>query len=331
MITTSTAPDAPAGYEAARSSAAFFPIQDGGRFRMIGSEAQEFLHRMVTNDIRSLTPGHGAYAAMLDISGRMIADLWAWLLDTDSILVETSAAAHESLMAALDKFLIMEDVEMENASQRLALVSVQGPRALDMAAAALGRPIPALSSGDVWETTGDAETLTVAARDRTGQGGVDVYVATERRDWLINALRRAGVEEGAPETLDTLGLEAGIALWGTELNASVIPLEANLEGVALSFTKGCYPGQEIIARIHSRGKPAKHLVGIRFTAEPPPPGTPVERAGQAVGTVTRSGVSPTLGALAMAYLKKESGEPGLDVVSGGTPGVTTALPFTQAA
>jgi len=312
---------APAGYEEARASAAFFPITDGGRFRLIGPDGQDFLNRMVSNEVKALPPGHGVYATMLDVNGRMIADLWAWVLDADNILVETAASAKSALMEALDKYLIMEEVEIRDASDTLGLISVQGPGAPEAVAKALGTDVPALAPGTVWESAAGSEDVIVAARDRTGRVGLDVYVPADRVPDVRKALSEAGAAEGSADALETLRVEAGIPKWGAELSETVIPLEANLGGVAISFTTGCYPGQEIIARIHSRGKPARHLVSLSFPDGPPPPGTELRRDGKAVGVVTSAVVSPRLGGLALGYLKKENDEPGTEVEGGGVNGV----------
>ncbi len=317
-----------AGYEAARSAAAFFPVSDGGRFRMLGPDAQDFLHRMVTNDIKSLTPGQGVYATILDINGRMTADLFAWLLDLDNILIETAASAQNILMATLDKYIIMEQVELEEARTTLALVTVQGPKAHELVEEAVNAPIPMLEPGEAWESGPDALNMVVGMRDRSGMGGVDIYVPADRQGWLQDALRVGGVPEGDPDTLETLRIEAGIPKWGHELDETVIPLEANLEGSGVSFTKGCYPGQEIIARIHSRGAPARHLAGIRFSDGSPSPGAEVLSGDQPIGKVTSAALSPSLGGLALAYLKKGAGDPGDAVTAGGLSGTVESLPFS---
>lgn len=311
---------APAGYREALTSAAFFVIQDGGRIRLVGPDSQEFLNRLVSNEVMALPPGQGVYATMLDPNGRMIADLWAWVLSPDNILVETAASAKDNLLAALDKYLIMEDVELRDESDALALVSVQGPEAQAAAAKALATEIPALEPGAVWESPAGSVDALAAARDRTGQGGVDVYVPAARQPDLLRALGDAGAAEGSADALETLRVEAGIPKWGADLSETVIPLEANLAGVAISFTTGCYPGQEIIARIHSRGKPARHLAGLAFPDGPPPAGTQIQRDGKPVGTITSAVVSPRFGGLALGYLKKENDAPGTEIEAGGMAG-----------
>lgn len=314
------------GYEAIVERAAFFQ-PTGGRFRLMGPDAQEYLHRMVTNDIKGLAPGQGTYACLLDINGRMIADLWAWVVSADEILVETADSACEALMASLDKYLIMEEVEIQDARADEALVSVQGPRAHAALANALALDLPDLQPGVLWQTSDDGTGLIVAARDRAGCGGLDVYVPANA-DGLLNALRETGVEEASDEAVQTLRIEAGFPRWGAELTTDTIPLDAGLEGIAISFTKGCYPGQEIIARIHSRGKPARHLVGIRFDSGPPTAGAVVKSGAADVGAVTSSAASPRFGPIALAYLKKEHGEPGVAVECDGISGTTVGLPFT---
>ncbi|HEY3413823.1 MAG TPA: glycine cleavage T C-terminal barrel domain-containing protein [Armatimonadota bacterium] len=315
----------PSGYEAIRTGAAFHQ-PEGGRFRLMGPEAKEYLHRMVTNDIRSLAPGQGTYACLLEIDGRMIADLWAWVVSEEEVLVETAAPACDALMATLDKYLIMEEVEIQDARGDEALVTVQGPTAHQALANALAIDLPPLERGSLWQTSDDGAGLIAAARDRTGHGGLDVYMPGGA-DRLIEALRETGVPEASAEAMDVLRIEAGLAAWGAELTNATIPLEANLEGAAVSFTKGCYPGQEIIARIHSRGKPARRLVGIRFQDGPPPAGCPVHAGDAAIGAITSSAESPAFGPIAMAYLKKEHGEPGVSVTAGEHSGITLELPF----
>jgi len=313
------------GYEAIVERAAFFQ-PDGGRFRLMGPEAQVYLHRMVTNDILGLAPGQGAYACLLNIDGRMIADLWAWVISAEEVLVETASTACDALMENLDKFIIMEEVEIQDARADEGLVSIQGPLAHVVLAKALALDIPALEPGTLWQTSDDGTGLIVASRDRTGHGGLDVYVPANAEE-LLNALRETGVEEASADCVDTLRIEAGIVQWGAELTNETIPLDAGLEGIAVSFTKGCYPGQEIIARIHSRGRPARHLAGIRLDSAAPPAGTVVKAGGADVGVITSSAISPRLGSIALAYIKKEQGEPGTPVNCGGIAGTTVTLPF----
>jgi folate-binding protein YgfZ len=315
------------GYAAARERAAWFAVENGGRFRVLGPDAQDYLHRMLTNDIRALTPGHGAYACMLDINGRMIADLWVWLLDSDNMLVETALTAQDPLMAALDRYIIMEQVELEDARNALSLITVQGPEAAALVRAALKGEAPEIAFGEAWESTAGSADLILAASRRSALPGVDVYAPPEHMDSILAALAGAGITAGAPEALETLRIEAGIPKWGVEMNDATIPLDANLEGVAVSFSKGCYPGQEIIARIHSRSKPARHLMGLRLDGPPPPKGAQVSAGGAAIGTVAGSALSPAFGAIALAYMKKDHDDPGTAVTVDGSPGIVTALPF----
>jgi folate-binding protein YgfZ len=315
------------GYDDVLTNAAFAPVLDGARVLVTGPDARDFLHRMTTNDILGLGTGKGARAALLDINGRMLADLHAWVLDEETVLVETDAQACDTLIGTLEKYIIMERVEVEDARDSLGLVTVQGVEAFEPVLEALLEDMPPLEPFAVWKHGDGADAVIVCARDRTGHGGYDLYASPERAAALPQALGPAGATVLSEAALEALRIEAGIAKWGRELTEGTIPLEANLEGVSVSFTKGCYPGQEIIARIHSLGKPARRLLGIRFEGEEVPSSCVVERDGAEAGAVTSAVLSPRFGPIAMAYLKKDYAEPGVAVRCGGVQGMTCELPF----
>ena len=145
---------------------------------------------------------------------------------------------------------------------------------------------------------------------------------------IRQALIAGGCHDGSPETLDILRVESGIPTWGAELTTRTIPLEANLDGKAVSFTKRCYPGQEVIARIHSRGRPAKELRGIRLEGTVvPAPGNAVLHDGTDIGIITSAVNSPRFSVIALAYLDKNHLDPDQPVTVGGVSGVTSLLPF----
>lgn len=315
------------GYDDVLNNAAFSPIRDGGRICVTGPDARDFLHRMTTNDILGLGTRRGARAALLDINGRMLADLHAWVLDEETVLVETDAQTCDTLIATLEKYIIMEQVEVEDARGRLGLITVQGVEAFEPVLEAILEDIPPLEPFSVWKHGEGEDAVLVCARDRTGHGGYDLYASPERVAALPQSLGPAGAAVLSDEALETLRIEAGIAKWGRELTEGTVPLEANLEGVSVSFSKGCYPGQEIIARIHSLGKPARRLLGIRFDGDAPPSAQVVECDGTAAGVVTSAALSPRFGPIAMAYLRKDHAEPGLTVRCGGMRGTTCELPF----
>lgn len=313
-------------YEAASQRAVCFRVDDGGRIRVMGPDARDFLHRMATNDIKALEVGQGARAALLNVNGRMVADFMAWRLGEDEYLLETAAATHRELTDTLERFVIMERIDLEDASGELVRVTVWGPEALAVSAHAIGADAAPEANG-LWLDPSDPRRRILAVRRHAMVAWADLYVPAAQENALIAALREAGAEDSTAEVLEVLRVEAGNPKWGAELTPDVIPLEANLEAEAVSLTKGCYPGQEIIARIHARGAPARRLVGIRFSDGIPAPGDAVESDGRAVGAITSAVVSPALGGLALAYLRKGAGAEGAAVQAGGFTGVVSALPF----
>lgn len=311
-------------YEAAASSAVLFPVINGARFRMLGPDSQEYLHRMVSNDFLSLTSGQSAWACVLAIDGRLIADLYAWILDEETILVETSADTLAPLMSTLEKYIIMERIELEDATGALDLVTVLGPGAPEIVTKVLDIEANDMPEGHCLPK----DDMIIAARPRGWVGSLDIYAPPQRMPAIRQALIAGGCHDGSPETLDILRVESGIPTWGAELTTRTIPLEANLDGKAVSFTKGCYPGQEVIARIHSRGRPAKELRGIRLEGTVlPAPGNAVLHDGTDIGIITSAVNSPRFSVIALAYLDKNHLDPDQPVTVGGVPGVTSLLPF----
>ncbi len=315
---------ATAEYTAALSGAILVPDSGGARFRMLGPDARDYLHRMASNDFLSLTPGQGARGCILEVDGRLIADFRAWIIDEETILVETAAETLVPLMTALEKYIIMERLELEDATAELDRTTVLGSGARGCASEALGQDVNGISE---WRCVA-ADPLVLVGTALGQVSGLDIYSPQAQTVELRDALSKAGTLDGSRQTLDIFRVEAGEPAWGAELTNRTIPLEANLVGRAVSFTKGCYPGQEIIARIHSRGQPAKQLRGIRLEGTvPPAPDTDVVWDGNAVGVVTSAVQSPRLGVIAMAYLDKNHLDPDQPVTVGGVPGVTSLLPF----
>jgi len=311
-------------YEAAASSAVLFPVINGARFRMLGPDSQEYLHRMVSNDFLSLTPGQGARGCILEIDGRLIADFRAWILDEETILVETSSETLAPLMTALEKYIIMERLELEDISSEQDRTTVLGPGAAGCVSEVLAQDVNGISE---WHCV-VADPLVVAGVALGQVSGMDIYSPVDETSELRDALKRAGAMDGGNDTLEILRVEAGEPAWGAELTNRTIPLEANLVGKAVSFAKGCYPGQEIIARIHSRGQPAKQLRGIRLEGNVvPAPGNAVLHDGTDIGIITSAVNSPRFGVIALAYLDKNHLDPDQPVTAGGVSGVTSLLPF----
>jgi folate-binding protein YgfZ len=330
--------DAAAEYRAARETAALFPLTWRGALRFVGPDRRQWLQGQVTNDVQRLPDGAWNEASVLNIQGHMLAMLRVFALP-DALLADLPAAVVASTAQTLDRHLIMEKVEIEDASRELSLFSVQGPRAAEAVRAAVGVEAAALAPHTLAVEEGPgAAPLIVARATQTGESGFDLLVAAAVAGLLWNrlseAVRGVGGRPAGWEALNTLRVEAGLPWWGHELDSAIVPLEARLER-AISMTKGCYVGQEIIARIDARGRVNNLLGGLRLTGDAlPGPGSPILGDEKRIGRVTTAVRSPALGApIALAFLRREWTEPGrtvtVEVEGERVPAAVCALPFVR--
>jgi len=288
-----------------------------GLLRVTGPDAAEYLQGQLTNDVEALEPGDVQYAALLDRKGHMQADMRVLRPAAEEIVVETEPEGRAAALRHLQMYSIGREVEVVDASEELAVLSLLGPRSAELAGAA---PLPE----DACETTSVAGTETLAAGSRDG---IDLIVVAAEAERLSAALREAGAVAVSPEAVEILRVEAGVPRFGAEMTTETMPAEAGIVEDAVSFTKGCYIGQETVARLHYKGRPNRHLRGLRLSA-PVAPGAAVRLGEKEVGRVGGAVVSPALGPLGLAILRREA-EPGAEV-SVGEDGVTAEvadLPF----
>ena len=280
-------------YAALTQRCGLVDASERGKLALSGSDAKDFLHGQVTNDIVGLRPGQGCYAAFLTHKGKMLGDLRVF--DTgDELLLDTERSALQELFNMIRRFKIGRDVELHKRTLERALFSLIGPRARDVA----GVPeLPELEHAHV--ERGGVRFITTAA-------GVDVLCDAERAAEVRAALLAAGAAECAPEAAEIVRVEAGRPRFGIDLTPeAVIPQEAGLNERAVSFTKGCYVGQETVARLFYKGKPNRHLRGLRLSA-PVEPDTPLRLGEREVGRVTSPVVSPARGPIALALVRREA-------------------------
>jgi tRNA-modifying protein YgfZ len=371
---TQNRPDSSPAYEAARSTAAWFERSAEGRLLVSGQDRATWLQGLLTNDILALAPGTGCYAAHLTPQGRMVSDMR--LLETGhEILMDVPASTRQALLDRFDMFIITEDVRLTDATPLLAQVTVVGPSAAS-AAAALARAGLALAGAasaapDAARATlaalaehehvrlvavageapppsasapaplHEAEGLVAGSRD-AGLPGLDLYVAPQRAASLRAALEAEGVIAGDDETFETLRIEAGRPRFGVDMDGETIPLEAGIEDRAISFTKGCYVGQEIIVRVRDRGhgRVARRLVGLRVegAGQQDPAalaGAPLSREGKNVGRLTSAARARRVGGLvALGYVHRDAAAEGtvLDLATPSGPATArvTSLPIVEA-
>ena len=305
---------------------------DRGRLRLTGRDRQSFLQGMVTNDVAALAPGRGCYALMLDATGHVLSDLRVLCAESHLLLdVEPGMAAF--VAETLEKYLIMEKCRIADVTAETAQFFVGGahaPRVL----AHLG-----IAGAEDWTegqnepvgTEGGMEALAAATRLVSGFG-FDLYVPAEGKPDLFEELRASGATEITGAALEALRIEAGVPRYGADIDPKVLAPETGQQARAISYRKGCYIGQEIVARIDARGHTNRTLAGFLLDGDAlPEPGATVLEAGKEVGRVTSAAVSPTLGrAIALGYLRREHAAPGTEVVVAGRPAAVAALPFAAA-
>ncbi len=323
-------------YHAARHRAALIDRSDRGRIVVSGADRASYLQGLLTNDIVALSAGQGCYAAYLTAQGRMIADLHVYELG-DVILLTMAGDVKDAVMAKLDQFIFGEDVQLGDVTGTFAQVAVVGPEAASAVARVIGGvTADALASlpehGNVRAQWAGGAAIVVRVTD-TGEPGFDLLVEQRRAVELNTALSAIEVAPVDAATADAIRIESGIALFHRDMDEETIPLEAGIESRAISFTKGCYVGQEVVIRVLHRGhgRVARRLVGLTFEgSQPPAPGAKIRAGEREVGEVTSSTVSPALQRpIALGYVHRDFVEPGTKVSVEGASGEVTALPFVR--
>ena len=317
---------------AVRSAAGLFDFSFRAKFALAGRDAQKFLHRIVSNDIKSLDPGQGTYATLLNPQGQILADLRVYAAQ-DRLLVDTDADLRAKAMEILRRYIIGDQVQVEP-METIAL-AFEGPQAAGLLEKTLHVDLPAMKEFDHFATNYAGFPVRVVRMSNTGEEGYEAWVGTKGMMGLWGAACGQAPSYGmlpcGTEALESLRIEAGIPRYGSELGEDTLPLEANLMN-ALSFTKGCYIGQEIVERARSRGHVNWKLAGVTIEGtQLPAPGEKLTLDGKEAGEVTSACISPTLQkAIALAYLRREHMEAGTRLHTAcGAVAEVTALPFYQ--
>jgi folate-binding protein YgfZ len=323
--------DADGEHEAVRERAGLIDRSERGKIEVTGKDRATFLHGLVSSDVKSLSPGQGSESALLDVHGRVTALLGIHCL-ADRLVLETDGPLAGPLLAGIDRYLFSERAELEDVTPAWGILTAAGPLARKTVEQSVGGPVPDLGRWQhailPWE---GAEIRVVRAED-TGEEGYDLWAPTDQLGRLWDRLREAGARPVGRDAWDVLRVEAGVVRYGVDVDAGTLLLEAPLPD-SYSLNKGCYLGQEVIARITYRGHVNRKIVGFRFAdARMPVPGAPVLVEGKEVGRITSVVRSPALGvALALGFLRREHHEPGtrIEVEQGDTSlsAEVVALPF----
>ena len=320
-----------------RTGVGISDLSHRGRLRLTGEDRAKYLHRIISNHVEGLGIGEGNYATILTNRGKLIADMRVYVLE-EEITIETNAETTQILALELDKYLIADDVVIEDVTDRTGMIGVHGPKSADFMRNAFGIDVDGLHEHHTVAYSVEGRWIVCIRENETGEIGYNLYTASASLEWLWDATLTKGREFGAYPVgltaLNSLRIEAGIPRYGAELNDSIIPLEAELEN-ALDFEKGCYIGQEIVARMKYRGHPNRLLRGFKIDHDTPPEqGSLIFSGEKEVGWITSAINSPTLGeTIGMGYVRTAFTDSGSQVeveTSAGRVDATVALlPFLK--
>jgi folate-binding protein YgfZ len=309
--------DARAEYEAVRGGGAgLFDLSSRGRVEVSGAEAVQFLNGLLTNDVAKLEGGRWMRAAFPNPQGRLIASARV-LRGGGAFLFDTEAATYERVLKYLERYTLAGDFRVRDLTTETALLSVQGAGAREFVGAVLGAESSDVARGRVANARFGGGDVTLVRATHTGEDGFDLFVGASDAGGLWRALVEAGARPAGFDALEVLRVEAGLPRYGVDASESNVVIEVVDEDEAVSYTKGCYTGQEIIARIHWRGHVAKRLAGVVFDrdAEPPADSTLKTCAdGREAGRITSTVFSPRLRRqVALAVIKYDSLAPGTEL------------------
>lgn len=320
-------------YDAARRHAGLIDRSDYAHIVVSGNDRASYLQGLLTNDIVSLKPGHGCYAAYLTPQGRMIADLWVYELG-DVMLLTLLGDVKETVIAKLDRFIFSEDVQLGDVTGTFPAVALVGPTATRLLSSALNVPEATLADlgehGNLRASFGGQSAIVLRITD-LGEPGYDLLIEAPAFESFRARLVDQGAVDVGAATSEVLRVESGIPRFHRDMDEETIPLEAGIESRAISLTKGCYVGQEVIIRVLHRGhgRVARKLVGLTFAdGAAPYRGVAVQAAGRPVGEVTSAVWSPALQRpIALAYVQRDFVALGTQVSVDGHSAEVTALPF----
>ncbi len=298
-------------YSALHNGALFFDRTDRTRIRVSGPKAAELVTGMVTNDVSALSPGEGQYAAALTAKGKIVADLRIFTFE-DSLLIDTSAAAAPGWKEMVRKYINPRLAPYHDVTSELGDFGIFGRSARAAVASAMDiddKELAALAAYSHISRPFADVTATVARVPDLDVDGFEIFVPTQAVEALRKRLHAAGVNEGSRDTWEVARIEAGRPEWGVDMDASTLPQEANFDELnAISYTKGCYIGQETVARVHFRGHVNRFLRRLRFVTRPAPPkgAELVDETGKVIGEVRSSALSPRYGGIALGMVRREA-------------------------
>jgi folate-binding protein YgfZ len=278
-----------------RDHVALLDLSDEAWIQLSGEDAKDYLHRTSSNDVEGLKDGQGQHGLYLNPKGKILSELHSYQLNPEAVFVQLPSQSAALVLKRFNLFILNSRVTITDEQKSRLLLSVQGPKA-NAVLQSLGQDILA-NDFDHKEWVIDAVPCRLIKRSRTGSHGFDLVIPKDRSEMVVETVKKAVEEHGGgvvgAEALETIRLEAWVPVFGKEITQEVLPQEAYLEKTAISFEKGCYPGQETVAKIKYRGQVQRHLVTFEIDGERVPTGRPeVQREGQKVGVLTSAARLP---------------------------------------
>ncbi|HEV8187174.1 MAG TPA: glycine cleavage T C-terminal barrel domain-containing protein [Pyrinomonadaceae bacterium] len=298
-----------------------------GRIRISGSEATMFLNGLMTNDMKSLAANRWMASVFPTVQGRLIGAVRVIRGGDPSFLIDTETPSHDAVLKTISRFTMAGDFKVSDVTAETALLTVQGQLAGEVIEKVFETPASEIPVNGVSEIHG----VMIIRASHTGENGFDILLDSSRKAEMLQVLETAGAQPISADTLEILRVEAGIARFGQDVDETTVVPETNLDD-AVSYTKGCYVGQEIIVRIKHRGHPAKKLTGLRFETDAQIESGAIINSteNQEIGRVTSAVVSPRMGSIGIGYVRYEHLAEGTRVVTAdGINATVTGLPFVE--
>jgi folate-binding protein YgfZ len=322
--------DPQAEFAALRTRCGVYDLGFRAKVSLTGGDRVRWLNGMVTNNIRDLAAGHGAYAFLLNPQGHILGDLYAYNRG-DSIIVDTDSGQAEKILATFDHYIIMDDVEVTNLSEQLTALGIAGPKSREILSSARFT-VPEQQSLQLQSVTGQGVDCTLVRGEDSEHPSYEIWLAPDRVRQLWDALRAAGATPAGSEALELQRIVSGIPRYGIDIRERDLPQETE-QARALNFNKGCYVGQEIVERIRSRGAVHRKFTGFLIAgADPIAAGTKIVSGEKEVGEITSSAslqLPRGNSTVALGYIRREVGVPGREVSLGTTKATVAQLPFTE--
>ncbi|MBZ5571752.1 MAG: folate-binding protein [Acidobacteriia bacterium] len=311
------------------SGCGLFDLGTRAKVAVTGGDRVRWLNGMVTNNVRDLVPSHGVYAFLLNPQGHILGDLYAYNRG-ESLLIDTDQAQLEKTLATFDRYIIMDDVEVTNLSDKMTAIGVAGPKAGETLRAA-GFEAVQLAPLQFVDLSWQNRAMTLARGDNPAVEWYELWCAPGEVAALHDGLKQAGARLAGGSAVDLLRIASGVPRYGTDIRERDLPQETEQER-ALNFNKGCYIGQEIVERIRSRGAVHRKFSGFEVRGPLPEPGTKIQVDGKDIGEITSAAALPLSEGernVALGYIRREMAAPGKELRAGDAQLTVATLPFTH--